>query len=72
VIAIDALPRCAMLLTIFEGISIEAAAVLLHADESLTAAAQQMGIVQLTSNLAGNGGRDPFPGLSPLPVLSFN
>jgi hypothetical protein len=72
VIAIDAFPRCAMLLTIFEGMSIEAAAVLLHADESLTAAAQRMGIVQLTSKLAGGGGRDPFPGLSPIPVLSFN
>jgi hypothetical protein len=73
VIAIDALPRCAMLLTIFEGMSIKAASVLLNEDVALTRKAQQMGIVQLTRNLAGDGGRDPYrePGRNPVPVLSL-
>jgi hypothetical protein len=51
VISIDAFPRCAMLLTIFEGMSIRAASALLHADEALTRAAQRIGIVELTRNL---------------------
>jgi len=51
VISIDAFPRCAMLLTIFEGMSVRAASVLLHADEALTRAAQRIGIVELTRNL---------------------
>lgn len=51
VISIDAFPRCAMLLTIFEGMSIRAASALLHADETLTRAAQRIGIVELTRNL---------------------
>ncbi len=72
VISIDAFPRCAMLLTIFEGMTVADAASLLDAGEALTAAAQQTGIVQLTRNLAGDGGRDAFPGLSPAPVLSFS
>jgi hypothetical protein len=40
VISIDAFPRCAMLLTIFEGMSIRAASALLHADEALTRAVE--------------------------------
>jgi hypothetical protein len=73
VIAIDAFPRCAMLLTIFEGMSVEAASVLLNADVALTRAGQRIGIVQLTRNLAGNGGRDPYPerGHNPVPILSL-
>ncbi len=72
VIAIDAFPRCAMLLTIFEGLPVKTAADLLHADEALTAAAQRIGIVQLTRNLAGNT-RDPHPdqGHAPVPALSL-
>ncbi len=54
VISIDAFPRCAMLLTIFEGMSIRAASALLHADEALTRVAQRIGIVELTRNLTGN------------------
>jgi hypothetical protein len=71
VIAIDAFPRCAMLLTIFEGMSIKAASILLNAGEALTSAAQRIGIVQLTRNLAGDGGRDRYPdsGSNPVPVL---
>jgi hypothetical protein len=72
VLAIDAFPRSAMLLTIFEGMTVGAAANLLHADQALTAAAQRIGIVQLTRNLAGGDGRDPSPqGHSPFPVLSL-
>jgi hypothetical protein len=51
VISIDAFPRCAMLLTIFEGMSIRAASALLHADEALIRVAQRIGIVELTRNL---------------------
>jgi hypothetical protein len=73
VVAIDAFPRCAMLLTIFEGMSIQAASLLLNEDEALTRKAQRMGIVQLTQNLAGDSGRDryPEPGRNPVPVLSL-
>jgi hypothetical protein len=73
VLAIDAFPRCAMLLTIFEGMSIGQASVLLNAEEALTATAQRMGIVQLTCNLSSDNGRDPYPepGRNPVPVLSL-
>jgi hypothetical protein len=70
VISIDAFPRCAMLLTIFEGLTIPAAAILLNAEEALTAKAQRIGVVQLTRNLSGEGGRDFYPGIAPVPVLS--
>jgi hypothetical protein len=53
VIAIDAFPRCAMLLTLFEGMSIREAAILLHADDALTGAAGRIGIVLLLRNLVG-------------------
>ena len=73
VIAIDAFPRCAMLLTIFEDLSVEAASILLNADEALTRKAQRIGIVELTRHLAGDSGRDPYrePGRNPVPVLSL-
>jgi hypothetical protein len=73
VIEIDAFPRCAMLLTIFEGLSIEAASVLLNEDEALTRKAQRIGVVQLTRSLAGDSGRDPYrePERNPVPVLSL-
>lgn len=54
VISIDAFPRCAMLLTIFEGMSIRAASALLNADEALTRVAQRIGIVELTRNLTAH------------------
>jgi hypothetical protein len=73
VIAIDAFPRCAMLLTIFEGMTTKAASALLGEDEALTRKAQRIGIVQLTRNLAGDSGRDPYreAGRNPVPVLSL-
>jgi hypothetical protein len=61
VLAIDTFPRCAMLLTIFEGMSIKLASVLLDANEALTQVAQRVGIVQLTRNLAAGGGQDAIP-----------
>lgn len=54
VVAIDAFPRCAMLLTIFEGMSIKLASVLLNANEALTGAAQRIGVTQLMRNLGGD------------------
>jgi hypothetical protein len=73
VVAIDAFPRCAMLLTIFEGMTTKAASALLNEDEALTRKAQRIGIVQLTRNLAGDSGRDPYreTGRNPVPVLSL-
>jgi hypothetical protein len=73
VVAIDAFPRCAMLLTIFEGMTTKAASALLNEDEPLTRKAQRIGIVQLTRNLAGDNGRDPYreTGRNPVPVLSL-
>ena len=72
VIGIDTFPRCAMLLTIFEGMSIKTASVLLNASEALTRAAQRIGIVQLTRTLAGDRGWDSYFALNPMPVLSLN
>ncbi len=76
VITIDAFPRCAMLLTIFEGMPVAAASVLLNTSEALTRAAQRIGIVQLTRNLTGDPGPDPgldsFPGHNPIPALSLS
>jgi hypothetical protein len=74
VIAIDPFPRCAMLLTIFEGMSIQAASTLLNADKKLTRKAQRIGIVELTRHLAGDDSRDPYrePGRNPVPVLSLS
>lgn len=72
-VSIDVFPRCAMLLTIFEGMTLGQAAILLNADQNQTAAAQRIGIVQLTRYLAGEGGvdSDRDPGCNPVPVLSL-
>ena len=74
VIAIDPFPRCAMLLTIFEGMSVQAASALLNADKKLTRKAQRIGIVELTRHLTGDSGRDPYrePGRNPVPALSLS
>ncbi len=71
VAAIDSLPRCAMLLTTFEGMSMQAASVLLNQDKSLTRKAQRMGLVQLTRHLAGGRDSRREPGLHPVPVLQL-
>ncbi|HTB12936.1 MAG TPA: hypothetical protein VK752_15245 [Bryobacteraceae bacterium] len=73
VVAIDAFPRCAMLLTVFEGMSIDAASLLLNENKALIKKAQRIGLVQLTRNLAEDSGPDPYrePGRNPVPVLSL-
>ena len=60
-------------LTIFEGMSVQAAAALLNEDVAMTRKAQRIGIVQLTHHLAGNSGRDPYreAGRNPVPILSL-
>jgi len=50
VLAIDAFPRCALLLTVFEKLPIEDAALLLNADEALVRAAQGQGLTDLACN----------------------
>jgi DNA-directed RNA polymerase specialized sigma24 family protein len=59
VLAIDAFPRCALLLTVFEGLSIEDAASLLNAGEALVKLAQSVGFVQLTRSIASGRGWRP-------------
>jgi len=51
-LAIDTLPRCALLLSTFEGASLEDAAILLNADRELVRKAQMIGFQELTHNLA--------------------
>jgi hypothetical protein len=51
-LAIDAFPRCALLLSIFEGLSIDDATVLLDGDRDLVQKAQVHAIQELTHNLA--------------------
>jgi DNA-directed RNA polymerase specialized sigma24 family protein len=61
VLAIDAFPRCALLLTVFERLSIEDAASLLNASEALVKIAQGVGFIQLTRNIASGRGWLPAP-----------
>lgn len=73
VLAIDAFPRCAMLLTIFEGLSLRTAAILLNVDRTLIQAAQRIGIVQLTDNLSrGISSQFSRPAQNRASALSFN
>jgi len=51
-LAIDMFPRCAILLTLFEGVSLEDAAILLDGDRDLVRKAQSIGLRDLTFNLA--------------------
>jgi hypothetical protein len=51
-LAIDIFPRCALLLTIFEKLSVKDAALLLNADERLVRRAQASALIDLTRNLA--------------------
>ena len=50
-LAIDLFPRCALLLTIFEKLSVKDAALLLNADERLVQRAQASALIDLTRNL---------------------
>jgi DNA-directed RNA polymerase specialized sigma24 family protein len=51
-LAIDAFPRCALLLSLFEGMSIDDATVLLDGDPDLVRKAQVSALQELTHNLA--------------------
>ena len=51
-LAIDVFPRCVLLLSIFEGLSIDEAMVLLDGDRDLVRSAQASALRQLTHNLA--------------------
>jgi len=54
-LAIDAFPRCVLLLSLFEGLSIDDATVLLDVDRDLVRKAQAFALAELTTNLAGMG-----------------
>jgi DNA-directed RNA polymerase specialized sigma24 family protein len=51
-LAIDAFPRCALLLMLFEGLSLDDATVLLDVDRDLVRKAQIFALEELTRNLA--------------------
>jgi hypothetical protein len=51
--AIDVFPRCALLLSIFEGVSPDDVAILLNSERDLVRKAQMIGLRELTRNLAG-------------------
>jgi hypothetical protein len=52
-LAIDVFPRCALLLSVFEKMSVEDTAVLLDGDLNLVRKGQIIGLQELTRNLAG-------------------
>lgn len=52
-LAIDLFPRCALLLRVFEKVSLEDTAILLNASQEQVKAAQAIGLTELTRNLAG-------------------
>jgi DNA-directed RNA polymerase specialized sigma24 family protein len=52
VLAIDPFPRCALLLTVFEKLSLEGTALLLNADKELVLKAQRQGLLELAGAVA--------------------
>jgi len=56
-LAIDALPRCAVVLAVFEGVPPEDIAILLDAEPELVKKAQIIGLRELTNNLAAMNGQ---------------
>lgn len=58
VLALDVFPRCALLLTVFEKLSIQDTEVLLGADEALVRKAQGLGLIELTRNIARGRSRN--------------
>jgi hypothetical protein len=50
-LAIDVFPRCTLLLTVFEGLSLEEAGMLLHSDRESIEAGRIRGLRELTRNL---------------------
>jgi len=65
-LAIDVFPRCALVLSIFEGLPLEDVATLLDEDRELVKTARAIGLQQLTRRLSAS----PLSGKSPLPALS--
>jgi DNA-directed RNA polymerase specialized sigma24 family protein len=51
-LAIEIFPRCALALSIFEGLSIEDVSILLNAEPNLVRSAQRVGLQELVVNLA--------------------
>ena len=51
-LAIDVFPRCALLLSVFEGMSLEDVEILLDSERDLVRTAQMIGLLELTRNLA--------------------
>jgi DNA-directed RNA polymerase specialized sigma24 family protein len=58
-LALDVFPRCAVLLTFFERLSVEEITLLLNADRELVARAQRRGLIELTRNIALGRGWEP-------------
>ena len=58
-LTIDLFPRCALLLTVFEKLSLEDAALLLNADKALVRKAQGQGLLDLARAMGGL--REPRP-----------
>ena len=56
-LGIDVLPRAALLLSIFEGVSVEDAAVLLDVPPELVVKARTLGLADLTARLARHSAR---------------
>jgi len=71
VLAMDAFQRCAMLLTVFEGLSVAETALLLDADIELVKKAQIRGLVELTRNIALGRGWDHSSAADEVSVTSF-
>ena len=59
VLALDVFPRCAVLLTVFERLSIQESTLLLNADRELVTRAQHRGLIELTRNIALGRGWEP-------------
>ena len=56
-LAIDVFPRCALVLSVFEGAPLADVAILLGVDEDLARRGQAAGLLELTNNLAGMQGK---------------
>ena len=60
-LAMDVFQRCAMILTIFEGLSVKDSAVLLGVREEAVKAAQARGVTEMTVRMAVIGPVSPRP-----------
>jgi len=55
-LTIDLFPRCALLLTVFEKLSLDDAALLLNADKALVRKARNQALLELVGAVAGGRG----------------